>query len=48
MSPLTNDGVSSLCNLSNPPPEDFTPVVQLIDLQIFFLLQTNLFVMCGG
>ena len=30
---LTEDGVRSLCNLSNPPSEDFTPVVQLIDLQ---------------
>jgi len=31
--PLTKDGISSLCNLSAPPTEGFTPVLQLIDMQ---------------
>ena len=31
--PITKDGISSLCNLSAPPTEGFTPVLQLIDMQ---------------
>ena len=39
--PVTKDGISSLCNLSAPPSEGFTPVYVLVKCSSKLILKLN-------